>query len=111
MALKDRPSDQGRTHQPPVKIIPRKAEDIFDTSRKAKEWLDPIGMSQLQDAVLKNQDYAIIHGIKYNMTFGHMFFRGERECVMLKRADGDFVPFGYVSLDKILAFDFENSRE
>lgn len=110
----DRNDPWGRAEQnQPPKTVTKKEAQIFDTSakpEKRKDWLDPIGMSQLQNAVQKKAKTAFIHGREYNLTYGiyqESPLTERYEVVKVKRKDGVLAPFGYVSLSRILKFDFE----
>ena len=85
----------------------------FD-ARGDRDWLNPIAMSKLQVAVKARKDEVVLNGIKFSITYGQMFTfpaSGEtRESVKLQRTDGQFVPFGYVPIKRILEFDFEKGE-
>lgn len=104
--------DDFRVLRPVQTTTERKATE-FD-GRGSKTWLDPIMMSQLQKAVKENRKTVILGGLKYNITYGIKIklpaSGGERDCVKLKRADGQMAPFGYVSLERIRSFDFETDE-
>lgn len=97
-----------------TKTSTAKEAEVFDTSakpEKRKDWLDPIGMSQLQRAVQNRSKIAFIHGREYVLEYGHRHeskIAESYDLVKVKRKDGVMAPFGYVSLKKILEFDFEN---
>lgn len=83
---------------------------VFD-SRPDRDWLNPISMSRIKDAVSENKRKVILNGVEFAITYGHTFTyktTGEVvECVKLKRTDGDFVPFGYIALHTIEKFRFD----
>lgn len=97
-----------------VETIPERKALEYDINQKRRDWLDPIGMSQLKRAVEKKRDKAIIHGIEYNLTYGDSIrskvLGNDNPVVKVKRADGILVPFGYVSIDRILKFEFEEGK-
>ena len=101
--------DQSRSHSPVTPLGSKQAFE-FDT-RPDKIWLNPISMSQLKRAVLKKSKTVALNGRMYNITYGESYtskVTGEvRECVKLKRVDGIPAPFGYISMKRILAFEFE----
>jgi hypothetical protein len=77
------------------------------------DWLNPIAMSQLRDVVEVRGRTAVLNGIRYDLTYGHYVnfpVSGERlECVRLKRADGGYVPFGYLQVRRVLSFEFDGN--
>ena len=86
------------------------AKELDMRREKSQNWLNPISMSRLQKAVAEDATEIVLEGIRYSITYGHTInfpASGEvRECIKLQRTDGQFVPFGYVSLKKIKEFDF-----
>lgn len=87
--------------------------ETIDAAR-SKTWLNPIAMSQLQAAVKAKKKEAVLDGTRYSITYG-IQFRSKvldtvTESVKLKRTDGQFVPFGYVSMKRIMEFDFERGH-
>jgi hypothetical protein len=98
----------------PVRTISQDRAINYDSGQKRPEWLDPIGMSQLKRAVEKKDKTVVIHGIEYAVTYGIKTTLpasgDERESVKLKRTDGGYVPFAYVSLKRILNFQFEEGK-
>ena len=90
------------------------ADAAFIDSTRSSQFLNPIAMSQLQRAVREKKKEAVLDGIRYSLSYGHVLnypASGETsESVRLKRTDGQFVPFGYVSLKRIENFDFENGE-
>jgi hypothetical protein len=98
----------------PVQTISQDRAISYDSGEKRPEWLDPIGMSQLKLAVEKKAKTVAVHGVEYAITYGikiNLPASGDvRECVMLKRTDGHYVPFAYVSLWRILNFQFEEGK-
>ena len=101
------------TWQPPHAASSKEAE-IFDHKHKDRvEWLNPIAMSQLQRAVRAKKKKVVLNGDEFDITYGIMFHSkvtDSYEQIKLKRSDGSYAPFGYVRLDKILAFDFEDKE-
>ena len=86
---------------------------MFDHTKTEKvEWLNPIVMSQLQRAVLHSQKKVLLDGKEFSIEYGHQFGKvtDSYECVLLQPTDGSYVPMGYVSLSKILAFEFEDKE-
>jgi len=91
-----------------------KQASYLDSKRdKSRDWLNPIAMSSLQRACKNRSNTVILNGVEYSITYGEMFklLSGDRECVKLKRTDGHYAPFGYVSLDKIHRFIFESDHD
>lgn len=90
--------------------VSKKEASVFD-SRPDRDWLNPISMSRLKDAVGQRAKKVVLNGVEFGITYGHTFtykLSGEVvECVKLKRTDGDFVPFGYVSMHTIDKFQFD----
>lgn len=96
-------------------ISKQTADDIDARRAASRDWLNPISMSKLQRAVKEKQkDVVLDDGVKYNITYGFKTTypaSGEtRESIKLQRADGQFVPFAYVSLKRIREFDFANGE-
>lgn len=75
------------------------------------DWLNPIAMSELQKAVRKRAATVVLNGTRFDIEYGILWkyaVTEDTECIKLSRADGGYVPFGYVSMKKILDFDFDN---
>jgi hypothetical protein len=99
-----------RTWQPPDTVSSEEAEVFDHTKRDKVQWLNPITMSQLQTAVKAKKKTVLLDGIEFSITYGIIFeskITDAYEQILLKPADGSYVPMGYVRLDKILNFDFE----
>lgn len=83
----------------------------FDEHLRRNDWLNPIAMSRLQSAVLKNKDRVTLNGIEFSITYKQIFHfpasDENRECIKLKRIDGAPAPFGYISMKRIREFKFE----
>lgn len=86
---------------------------MFD-KRPDNDWLNPISMSMLKAAVEKKKPQVKLNDdVVYNITYGIMWkskLIPDYECIMLKRADGKFGSFGYISMKRILNFDFEKGE-
>jgi len=89
-------------------------ESVFDHT-PGKGFLDPIAMSNLQRAYKGRKKKVTLSGIEYAITYG---FTGvypisgeKRESIRLNRTDGGLAPMGYISVKRILAFDFEATKE
>ncbi len=95
----------------PVETIStQQAFEIDNNRTRDRDWLSPISMSKLKLAVEKKAKTVELNGRMYNIEYGHvlnMRLTGKRECVKLRRVDGGKVPFGYVSLDRLARFEFE----
>ena len=76
------------------------------------DWINPISMSMLQKAVKRKAATVVMNGIEYGITYDlylDLPASGERrEVVKLKRTDGGYAPFGYVSVSRIKRFQFED---
>lgn len=76
-----------------------------------RDWLNPLAMRMLQNAVKGNKKEVILNGTKYRITYGYRrTYPASKETVdsvRLNRADGTFVPMGYIPIKKILNFKFE----
>ena len=85
-------------------------ESIFDRM-PGKGFLDPISMSHLQRAYKGRKKTVKLNGIEYAITYGYTYtypISGEkRDSIKLHRTDGALVPRGYISVKRILAFNFE----
>jgi hypothetical protein len=90
--------------------VTQKEASVFD-SRPDRDWLNPISMSRLKDAVGSKAKKVVLNGVEFAITYGHTFTyktTGEVvECVKLQRTDGDFVPFGYIAMQTIEKFRFD----
>lgn len=97
-----------------VAMSTRNAE-VFDASPKSEDWLNPIAMSQLQAAVLAKKNAVHLGGIAYGITYGHIInlpvTKERRALIHLVRKDGELAPRGYISVEKIRKFDFEQSED
>lgn len=97
--------------------ISSKEAEILDETRKGKdrvEWLNPIAMSMLQTAVKAKKPTVVLNGVKFNITYGIIFHSkiiDAYEQILLKPADGAYAPMGYVKLDKVLNFNFEDKEK
>jgi hypothetical protein len=70
-------------------------------------------MSALKRAVEKKAKTVILNGHKFDITYGIVWkykLSDDTECIKLKRSDGSSAPFGYVSVKKILNFEYENDE-
>jgi hypothetical protein len=83
--------------------------DYF-VSHFERDWLNPIAMGTLQHAVKERRQFVILNGIEFAITYLTKKYplTGEREEVKLKRVDGLMAPFGFVSMKRILEFQFES---
>ena len=86
-------------------------EDVLTYDAKPWEWLNPIAMDRLQTAVKGKKKEVTLDGIKFNITYGYRrdypVSRESVDSVHLTRADGGFVPRGYISVKRIMDFKFE----
>lgn len=93
-----------------ISHVTEKEASVFD-SRPDRDWLNPISLSKLKDAVAQKAKKVVLNGVEFTITYGHTFTyktTGEVvECVKLKRTDGQFVPFGYISMHTIGKFRFD----
>lgn len=78
---------------------------LFEPSR-AREWLQPSDLKELKKVIKDEGDTVILRGIKYTITYGFVrvypVSKERVESVRLTRADGGFVPMGYIPLKKIM---------
>jgi hypothetical protein len=99
----------------PPDTVSSKEADVFDHKHKDRvDWLNPITMSQLKTAVIAKKKTVVLNGLKFNITYGIIFHSkvaDDYEQILLKRADGGYAPMGYVKLDKILNFNFEDKEK
>lgn len=97
----------------PVKPASSKDAEFFD-SRPDNDWLNPIAMSKLQHAVKNKKPTVVLSdGVQYDITYGIMWKSAlipDYEVIRLKRSDGTFGSFGYISLKRIQDFDFEKGE-
>jgi hypothetical protein len=92
-------------------ISAARAKEVDAKREASRDWLNPISMSKLQAAVkAKKNDVVLDDGLRYNITYGikrtSAILGDELESIKLQRADGQFVPFAYISLKRIIDFDF-----
>ena len=84
---------------------------MFDDTSKERDWLNPIAMSELQRAVKAKRKKVTLNEIEFEIQYGIQWTSKvleARDCIRLKRVDGDYVPFAYVSMARILNFQFED---
>lgn len=105
-------ADQMRNVSPPSTVTVEKAQ-FLDTLRKGTDWLDPINFLALKSAVSRKKPTVVLNGNVFNITYDiyiDLPVSGDRrEVVKLKRADGAYAPFGYVSVDRLNRFKFDES--
>lgn len=96
------------------RTVSKQEAELFDSTSDSREWLNPIAMSQLQRAVKDEAKEVVLNGVKYLITYGYRHtYPASKETidsVRLNRADGTFVPMGYISMKRILKFDFEKGE-
>jgi hypothetical protein len=73
---------------------------LFDTRQADREWLNPINMNELRNAVNKHSDTVMFDGVVYAIQY-------REKGIFLKRADGKFTPCGEVSYESVKNFRFE----
>ena len=99
---------------PPASTSTERHAEFFDNNTKDKDWLNPIAMSSLKRAVAKKKKIVVLNGTEFSITYG-IYFRSTvlepRESIMLKRTDGEFVPFGYIPIVRIQEFIFEADHD
>jgi hypothetical protein len=97
----------------PVKPLPAKDAQYFD-DRPDNDWLNPIAMSKLKHAVERKKPTVVLsEGVQYDITYGIIWKSAlipDYEVIRLKRSDGNFGSFGYISMKRILNFDFEKGE-
>jgi len=76
-----------------------------------KDWLNPVAMSMLKNATDKRAKTVVLNGVQFDLTYGEYFKsklgNDASESVKVKRSDGSFAPFGYVSLARLAKFEFD----
>jgi hypothetical protein len=81
---------------------------------KPWEWLNPIAMDQLQTAVKGKKKEVVLDGVKYMIEYGfrrdYPVSKERIDSIRLTRADGGFVPRGYISVKRIMDFQFEGKK-
>lgn len=89
----------------------QKIESYFD-SNPDRDWLNPISMATLQRAVERSRKTVLLNGVEYSIerVMWHSKLVGDYPVVKLTRTDGEYVPFGYVSVKRIREFDFEKGE-
>jgi len=86
---------------------------MFDESSKERDWLNPMAMSELQRAVKDKRTTVVLNGIEFEIKYEikwHSKVLNTRDCIRLKRTDGFYAPFAYVSMARILNFEFEDDN-
>jgi hypothetical protein len=78
-----------------------------------RDWLNPLSMSVLKRAVGRKDKAVVLNGHQFDIEYGHSFpsklvTDHDGACIKLKRSDGSYAPFGYVSLARINRFNFES---
>ena len=106
----DRIGDNQRSLRP-VSVTTAQEAQVFDQHVKERHWLNPIAMSSLKRAVQEKRKVVILNGDEFSIQCDYVWrskLVDPYECVVLRRTDGSGVPFGYVSMKRILAFEFED---
>lgn len=89
--------------------------DLIFAKQKEGDWLNPIAMRSLQEAVRGKRKTAWLNGVEYRITYGVTFtypvVHDKVELIRLQRVDGGFVPYGCIKLSKILNFQFEGVHD
>lgn len=89
-------------------------EEPMFNENKPWEWLNPIAMDRLQTAVKGKKTEVVLDGIKYTITYGYRrdypVSRERVDSIKLSRVDGGFVPRGYISVKRIMEFQFEGKK-
>jgi hypothetical protein len=96
-----------RRNLAPTRPLTQQRADMLDSRTVVADWLNPISMSKLKRALKRKDKTVVLNGNEYSITHGYKFL--DYACIRLKRTDGIYAPFGYVSIDKILRFEFEVS--
>jgi len=98
----------------PNRLVPTTTEkkaQIFDYN-KSRDWLNPISMSQLQRAVKAQAVTVVLNGTQYDIGYGYKNkAHGPSNLIQLKRSDGNFAPFGYIAIQRIMEFNFEDEHK
>lgn len=95
--------DSYRAQTPKQGLAPRLAKELDEI--KKEDWLNPIAMSILKQAVAKKAKTVFLNNATFQIEYDHWFY--DNECIMLKRIDNKaFVPFGYIRLRRIQDFAF-----
>lgn len=91
-------------------ISKKQAKELDERRQQSRDWLNPISMSRLQRAYNEKQKDVVLEGIRYNITYGikrtSKVTQEVMESIKLQRADGEFIPFAYISVQRIVDFDF-----
>ena len=91
-------------------ITQKQAKELDERRQSSRDWLNPISMSRLQRAYNEKKKEVVLEGIRYNITYGisrTSKVTGEvMESIKLQRTDGEFVPFAFISVKRIVEFDF-----
>ncbi len=91
-------------------VTKKRAAELDAKREESRDWLNPISMSRLQRAYNDKEKDVVLEGVRYNITRGikrTSKVTGEVfESIKLQRADGEFVPFAYISVKRIVDFDF-----
>ena len=82
------------------------------TVGKEGHWLDTLAMAQLKQAVLAKQYSVVLSHVEYTITYNLVRknkVTQSEEYIVLKRADGGFVPYAEISMKQIMNFRLEGS--
>lgn len=91
------------------------AQDFDASKTTGRDWLNPISMDRLQQAVKKQADRVVLSdGNTYLITYGYRrtypVSKETVDSIRLHREDGTYVPMGYITMKRIQSFKFEEGE-
>jgi hypothetical protein len=95
-------------------ISSRDEAEAFDSHvSTSRDWLNPISMDRLQQAVKKKADTVVLadgnqYIIKYGYRKTYPVSKETVDSIHLHREDGTIVPRGYIDIKRIMNFRFED---
>jgi hypothetical protein len=70
-----------------------------------KDWLSPLNVPVLANAVKNRQDNVTLTGRKFNIT--HHYYLGK----VFVQVDGNYVPCGWFSYEELEHYEFESDHD
>lgn len=94
---------------PYFQTLTKEQVDKLTTLKKREEWPNDPDMSALKVAVVNKAKTVVLSGTMYTITYGYRRnYPASNETVdsvRLVRADGSFVPMGYIPIKRIMLAD------
>jgi hypothetical protein len=88
-------------------------DDTFQDFSIDKEWLNPLSMLELQDAVHKAKDTVVLNGRHFTIRYvdasvdDHGIMTGK----VFVRIVGNYAPCGWFGIQDLLNYEFESDHD